>query len=513
MAGNGDMIDEILEEILPEGTEISEKHSSEEAFTNAEKPSSDDQSAQSEDTNDLESNFILEYMRFQNPTYHLTYSGVEKTFCGRNLSGLDYKTTTNKPELLNPCERCQSVNNRLSEDEQIIQIRENIGDIVDEISESPEDPVYFTKEELKGLAAHIPTEIENEGELSDLRRQLSLAVDGINAPVDEPGQFTLSELEAVDQALQGEGLIPLKNHIYLFTNDGFIKKMEVDEFQKQKRGGKGKYGFKPENLGNIECLLITDPRKTLFLISSSGNIHELNASEIPEMDLDGRSQISEFLNIDPASTIQAVLSADTLPADRYLIIATKNGYVKRTAARQFTNIQRGGIQAIGLEENDEVRCAAFSDGSMDVILGTKSGRAIRFAESEIRTMGREARGVNGIKLESDDDLVGLVTIDPDSEEELLTITANGYGKRTNLNNYRTQGRNGLGLIDITTEGRNGTAVFYDSVSPSNELFVTSTEGKVIRMEVSDLSLIGRNTRGAAVMEVVGDYTVSSAEKL
>jgi DNA gyrase subunit A len=222
----------------------------------------------------------------------------------------------------------------------------------------------------------------------------------------------------------------------------------------------------------------------------------------------GKSAVN-ILDLDSDEEIEAVVNTDDLTGEDYLTMVTRGGYIKRTAGDEFENILSTGIRAIKLEEGDALADVEVTDGSQDVVISTAGGMAIRFDESEARAMGRATRGVRGIRLEGDDRVAGVAAIDADSAEWLLTVTENGFGKRTDIDDYRVQSRNGKGLIDIKTEERNGGVCAIDAVSADDELFAMSEDGQIMRTPVDGVSVIGRNTMGVRVMDLdTGDHVAT-----
>jgi DNA gyrase subunit A len=192
-------------------------------------------------------------------------------------------------------------------------------------------------------------------------------------------------------------------------------------------------------------------------------------------------------------------------------MATREGYVKRTSVENFQNIRSTGIIATKLGDGDALVDVEVTDGSRDLILASREGMAIRFEESDVRAMGRSARGVRGIRLEGDDEVAALAAIDAERHSWVLTVTEHGYGKRTGIDQYRRQSRNGKGLIDIKTNDRNGDVCELETVGPDDDLFVMSGDGQILRTPVGDLSVVGRNTMGVIVMDVAPGDTVATVD--
>jgi DNA gyrase subunit A len=218
-------------------------------------------------------------------------------------------------------------------------------------------------------------------------------------------------------------------------------------------------------------------------------------------------------DFDDGEEITAVVTTDEFDDGECITMVTRDGYVKRTAAAEFENILSTGIIAADLEDGDELIDVQVTDGNQDLVIATADGMTIRFPEDEVRAMGRNARGVGGIRLEGDDRVVGLVATDEDDDCELLTVTESGYGKRTPLSEYRLQSRYGKGLVDIKTENRNGRVTSVKAVDEDDRLVVMSEDGQIMVTHVSEVSEQGRNTMGVIVMRVEGDGRVATVDVL
>jgi DNA gyrase subunit A len=224
-----------------------------------------------------------------------------------------------------------------------------------------------------------------------------------------------------------------------------------------------------------------------------------------------------MLRLDADEKVSAIVPVREFVEGQYVVMVTKRGYVKRVDLMAFSNIRAGGIRATSLDEDDELIDVHQSDGTRDCVVSTKSGMAIRFHESEVRAMGRTARGVKAITLGNEDKVVSFsmmpAEIDEKQEMALFTVCENGYGKRTLISEYRTQGRGGKGIIDIKTEGRNGPVIETCRVSKNDEVMLMTTTGKVIRTPVANISLIGRNTMGVRLINLEEGETVGAMAKL
>ena len=302
-----------------------------------------------------------------------------------------------------------------------------------------------------------------------------------------------------------EDLIPEEDVVVVVTEEDYVKRMPLSQFGTQHRGGKGIIGVRPKEGDRVSTAFQASSHDYLLCFTDDGQVYRLKVYEIPEMSRTARGTSAvNVLDLDESEEITAVVNCAELEGDRYLAMATRNGYVKRTAVDAFENIHSGGIRAVTLEEGDALVDVELTDGTMDIVIGTRRGMTIRFDEAEARAMGRAARGVNGIKLQDGDEVAGLVATHPADDRDLLTVTRNGYGKRTPLSEYRRQSRYGKGLIDIKTDERNGEVCSINAVDEGDGLIIMSESGQIMRTDVSEVSEVGRNTKGVVVMRLEED---------
>ncbi|MFT4884593.1 MAG: DNA gyrase subunit A [Natronomonas sp.] len=249
----------------------------------------------------------------------------------------------------------------------------------------------------------------------------------------------------------------------------------------------------------------------LLCFTNQGQVYRLKVFELPEMGRTARGTSAvNIIDLDDGEEITAVVNTDDID-EGYLAMATEGGYVKRTAVSEFENVHSGGIRAVSLEDEDSLVDVEVTAGDGDLLIGTRQGMTIRFAEEDARPMGRTARGVNGIKLEGDDRVAGLVAAESEDDRDLLTVTKKGYGKRTPLSEYRQQSRYGKGLIDIKTDERNGPVCSINTVSAGDGLVIMSESGQIMRTHVDEVSEVGRNTKGVVVMRVDDDDRVAGVD--
>ena len=311
-----------------------------------------------------------------------------------------------------------------------------------------------------------------------------------------------------------EDLIAEEDVVVVVTEDDYIKRMPLDTFRAQHRGGKGIIGTELKESDRVSSVYVASTHDYLLYFTNHGQVYQLKTYQVPEMSRTARGKSAvNLLDLDDGEEITAVVNTAEMEseAEKFLTMTTRNGYIKRTSVEKFQNIRSTGIIATRLDEDDALADVEVTDGERDLILASRGGMAIRFAEDEVRAMGRSARGVRGIDLEDGDEVAALAAVDPDRHQWVLTVTENGYGKRTDIEQYRRQSRNGKGLIDIKTNDRNGRVCELETVGPGDHLFVMSGEGQILRTPVEDLSTVGRNTMGVIVMELDEGDSVASVD--
>jgi DNA gyrase subunit A len=367
------------------------------------------------------------------------------------------------------------------------------------------------EDEYESVQARIErlTEIlEHESEL------LGVIEDELREIKDEYADERRTRIIEDTGEVTDEDLIPQEDTLVVVSEDDYIKRMSLSTFRAQNRGGKGIIGADLKAGDRVSSVFLANTHDYLLCFTNHGQVYKLKTYQVPEMSRTARGKSAvNLLDLDDGEEIEAVVDCENLEegAERYLTMATRNGRVKRTAVEEFGNILSTGIRAIRLEESDELADVELTDGDHDLIVASADGMSIRFDESEVRPMGRNARGVGGIKLDPDDHVVGLAAVDPDEHDWVLTVTGNGYGKRTAIDAYRQQSRYGKGLIDIKTNERNGAACAIDAVSAGDHLVVMSEDGQIMRTPIEGISTVGRNTMGVIVMELdAGDAVASVA---
>ncbi|MDJ1433953.1 DNA gyrase subunit A [Halostagnicola sp. A-GB9-2] len=373
--------------------------------------------------------------------------------------------------------------------------------------------------EIKDEYEDVQAEIERlTAILESEQKLLTVIKDELREIKDEYDDERRTSIIEDQGTVTHEDLIPEEDVVVVMTEDDYVKRMPIDTFDPQGRGGKGIIGADIKDEDRVTTVFHANTHDYLLCFTNHGQVYQLKTYEIPEMGRTARGKSAvNILDLDDGEEITAVVDTDSFEGDECVTMVTKNGYVKRTSGEEFDNILTTGIIAASLEEGDELVDVEVTDGSNDLVIATERGMTIRFDESEVREMGRNARGVNGIKLqgegESSDAVAGLVATDRDGDDDraLLTVTRNGYGKRTLLSEYNTQSRYGKGLIDIKTNDRNGPVAAVKAVTEDDHLVAMSERGQIMRTRAGEISTVGRNTMGVTIMDVNSEDAVASVD--
>ncbi len=302
-----------------------------------------------------------------------------------------------------------------------------------------------------------------------------------------------------------EDLIAEEEVVVTISHAGYIKRNAASLYRAQRRGGKGKIGMGIKDEDFVETLFTASTHDTLLFFTDAGKVYWLKVHEIPEASRAAKGKaLVNLLALSGNEKVTATLPVKEYREDRFVIMATKKGIIKKTELAAYSNPRQGGIIALGLEDGDKLIGVHVTDGQREILLGTKQGITIRFKEEEVRPMGRTAYGVKGITLEEGNEVIGMETITPDSTTSILTVTEGGYGKRTPVTEYRVQGRGGKGIISVKTTERNGLAVGFLQVRDDDEIMLMAAQGKVLRCKVDDIREIGRNTQGVRILDLDGE---------
>ena len=308
-----------------------------------------------------------------------------------------------------------------------------------------------------------------------------------------------------------EDLIAEEDMVVTISHDGYIKRNPISLYRAQRRGGKGLTGVRPKEEDFVELLFVASSHDYFLFFTNKGRVYWKKVHEIPEAGRMSRGKaIVNLLELQRGEKVATTLAVRDFSGDKYVVMATKEGLVKKTELSAYSNPRSGGIVAIKINEEDELIGVRVSTGSQDIFLTTRQGKSIRFNESEIREMGRVAAGNIGIRMESGDEVVGMEVLDEGAT--ILTVTENGYGKRTRTEEYRIQGRGGKGILTIKTTQRNGPVVYAYQVTDQDQLMIITEQGKIIRLRAADISVIGRNTQGVKLIDLgEGEKVVAVAK--
>jgi len=311
-----------------------------------------------------------------------------------------------------------------------------------------------------------------------------------------------------------EDLIVEEDMVVTVSHTGYIKRNAVSLYRAQRRGGKGKTGMRPKEEDFVERLFIASTHSYILVFTDQGKLYWLKVHEIPQGGRASRGKaIVNLLQLSDGEKVMTILPVKEFIEGKYIITATEQGTVKKTDLMAYSNPRAGGIIALTIDEGDHLIAARLTDGDTDILLASRNGKAIRFPEKDVRSMGRTARGVRGMALEDDDKVIGMEAVTDATSATLVTVTENGYGKRTSLDEYRVQSRGGKGIITIKTSDRNGKVVDIKLVDDDSDLMFITDRGKVLRTSVGHLSIIGRNTQGVRLMVLEAGERIVAVAKL
>ncbi len=309
-----------------------------------------------------------------------------------------------------------------------------------------------------------------------------------------------------------EDLIADEDAVVVYTRSGYIKRQTVDNYRAQRRGGKGIRGMNLKEEDVVEKLFIASTLSHLLVFTSIGKIHWLRVFSIPDVSRIAKGKsIANLLRLQPGESIASILSVREFEEDKFVMVATERGIVKKTSLMAYSKSRQGGIIGLTIDDGDRVIGAELCDGESDILLATEKGFSIRFSEKEVRPIGRTGRGVRGIRLKKGDRVVGAEIVQPGNK--FLTVTSKGYGKRTRMEEYPVQGRGGLGVMTIRCNEKIGTVVGVQQVDEADQLLVITSNGNIVRMRVNEISVIGRNTQGVRLVGIGEGNQVVSIEKL
>jgi len=329
---------------------------------------------------------------------------------------------------------------------------------------------------------------------------------------DAFGDERKTEIVEAAPEIRVEDLIAEEDMMVTITHTGYIKRNPISLYRSQHRGGKGKMGINVKEEDFVEDLFIASTHDYLLFFTDAGRIHWMKVHELPQAGRLTRGKaIVNLLNLSPREKVTAILSLKDFTKEMFITFMTKRGTIKKTALEAYSNPRSGGIIAIHLDDADELISTKLTDGKQHLFIGTKMGKAIHFPENQIREMGRTARGIRGIKISKQDEVVGMEVVAPHTQ--ILTVTANGYGKRTQASEYRIQNRGGSGIFTVKRTQKTGDVIGIKTVVDEDELMVISNKGKIIRLKALDIPVQGRSTQGVRLITLEEGERVVAVARL
>jgi len=326
------------------------------------------------------------------------------------------------------------------------------------------------------------------------------------------GEPRRTEIVENEGEIQVEDLIQEEEMVVTVSHRGYIKRNPISIYRAQRRGGKGKQGTTLRDEDFVEDLFIASTHSYVLIFSASGRVYWLKVHEIPQMGRTAKGQaITNLVHMSSSDRVAAVLPVKEFAEGKFVVMATKEGVVKKTDLMAYSNPRAGGIIATTIDEGDELISVRLTEGDQQIFLTTRQGQAIRFAETDVRDMGRTARGVRGVTLRKGDEVVGMEVLSTDAS--ILTVTERGYGKRSPCDEYRIQSRGGSGIITIKVTDRNGPVVGVMQVTDADDIMIVTDGGKVIRSRAKEISTIGRNTQGVRLISLDKEEKVVTVARL
>jgi len=348
--------------------------------------------------------------------------------------------------------------------------------------------------------------------LSSNKLVMQIVVDELRQVQTKYGDARRTEILADEGEFRIEDLIAEEDMAITVSNTGYIKRTAITNYRNQRRGGKGRIGMRTREEDFVSHLFVASTHAYIMIFSDRGRAYWLKVHEIPDVGPDGRGKaIANLVSMEEGERIAALLAVKEFEDGKFIVMGTRRGVIKKTELSAFSNPRAGGIIAMGVEEGDAVIAVQISNGSNEIFIGTRSGMSIRFPEDDVRAMGRTAYGVRGISLRDDDEVVGMDVLAPGGT--ILSVTEQGYGKRTDLEEYRVQSRGGIGIINIQTSERNGKVIGVAQVSDDDELMLITEQGKILRMAANTIRAIGRATQGVRLIDIEGDDRAVSIARL
>ena len=360
--------------------------------------------------------------------------------------------------------------------------------------------------ELMKLIAHLREILANEQLVLDIIKEELLEIK------QKYGDERKTKIVAAEGEIDVEDLIKEEQTVVALTHFGYIKRMPIDTYKSQKRGGKGITGIATREEDFVKQIFTASTHDTILFFSNKGKLYRLRGYEIPEAGRTAKgTAIVNLLRLDNGEKISAVIPISTFEDGKYLLMATRNGLIKKTALKDFDSTRKTGLLSITLKDDDELIDVRLTDGEDNVVLVTSKGLSITFDEKDVRPVGRSAQGVIGIRLDSDDFVIGMESIINSKDATLLAITENGFGKRTELTEYRVQNRGGRGVITYKVTPKTGNIVGIRIATGNEDVMLITDKGTIIRLKVEEVSVLGRATQGVTLMRTNDGGKVVSIE--
>ncbi len=371
-----------------------------------------------------------------------------------------------------------------------------------------QDKIVNEYKELMGVIEDLLDILSNPERLMQVIREELIELR------DQFGDERRTEINETHLNLSLEDLISEEDVVVTLSHAGYVKAQSLDEYQAQRRGGRGKAATRMKDEDFIEKLFVANTHDTILCFSSAGKVYWLKVYELPQAARTARGRpIVNLLPLEEGEQIQAILPVREYRDDQFVFMATSNGTVKKTPLTAFSHPRSNGIIALDLRDGNSLVDVTLTNGEQDVMLFSTSGKAIRFHESDVRPMGRTACGVRGIRIADDQSVIALAVIRDSEAEKVLVATENGYGKRTSVDEFSVQKRGGQGVIAIQTSGRNGAVIGATLVRDDDEVMLITTGGTLVRTPVTDISVIGRNTKGVTLIRLTNGEKLIEIERI
>ena len=357
--------------------------------------------------------------------------------------------------------------------------------------------------ELMKLIAYYKEVLSNERLVFDIIEKELLEIK------EKYGDERLTKITAAEGEFDEEDLIKEEQVVVALTHFGYIKRMPVGTYKSQRRGGKGITGISTREDDFVKEIFTASTHDTILFFTNKGKMYRLRGFEIPEAGRTARgTAIVNLLNLDAGEKVSAIIPLQNYAEGKYILMSTKNGLIKKTPLKEYDSSRTTGLIGITLKEDDELIDVRLTDGQDNVVLVTKKGLCITFDEKDVRPVGRTAQGVIGIRLDTDDIVIGMEPIIAGAKSTLLAITENGFGKRTEVDEYRVQNRGGRGVITYKITPKTGELVGIRVVNGTEDVMLITDKGTIIRMNVDEISILGRATQGVTLMRTNEGKVVS-----